>query len=252
MIKALLLHILCIVWATTIMAQKETAIFTEAEQMPYFSGCDKTIIDKEARRLCSNEKLKSYLQNNLIYPAEAQEDNIEGVVYLRFVIDVNGKVIFPQILKDIGGGCGMEALKTIQNMPDWEPAIHRGKKVKVALELPIHFYFKEEHSNSTSEYRLLWGQLKEYTVTKKVLRKNLSTPIKVINSAGVSMNISQLDFSVSKKNRVLRKSSKGVITPSMEKLIRKLRKDDLFLVSATVQEQGKFKEVTKGFQISKH
>jgi protein TonB len=83
--------------------------------------------------------LKKYLSDNLSYPRKAAKKNIEGTVYISFVVDTDGKVTEVTILKGIGYGCDQEAERVVKRMPSWIPGQHEGKKVKVRYSLPISF-----------------------------------------------------------------------------------------------------------------
>lgn len=80
-----------------------------------------------------------YLVESIRYPELARENNIQGVVVVAFVIDQNGKVKDVSVVKDIGGGCGLEASRIVQAMPDWTPGEANGHSVKVRYMLPIRF-----------------------------------------------------------------------------------------------------------------
>ncbi|MCB0526329.1 MAG: TonB family protein, partial [Saprospiraceae bacterium] len=64
-------------------------------------------------------ELFKFLQKNIEYPALAKENNISGVVPLTFVVNKDGSVSDVQILRDIGGGCGKEAVRVVKSMPKW-------------------------------------------------------------------------------------------------------------------------------------
>ncbi|MEM6321690.1 MAG: energy transducer TonB [Bacteroidota bacterium] len=226
------------------------SVRTDAEQMPYFPGCTAYSIGSPERRQCSNQSVKAYFYNQIIYPQEAKDDNVEGAVYVRFIVDEKGRVQSPQLLKDIGSGCGQAALDVVNNMPQWEPAYHQGRPVKVALELPIHFYFKETPNVPTNEtYSVVWGTLHDYQVTRKELRKNLSKTIKVFNESGKNMPVSSLNFSVNKRQKVQRATSSGKITQQMERLVKKLKKGQQFSVIVTVQKNGQFIEAVREYLV---
>ncbi len=63
-----------------------------------------------------NEAFKKYVEDNLVYPAEAKERRIEGIVYLNAEIDDNGHVIHVEILHGLDGGCNEEAIRLINNV----------------------------------------------------------------------------------------------------------------------------------------
>lgn len=84
-------------------------------------------------------ELLKYLGQNIQYPALARENGIQGKVVLTFVVDKDGKVKDVTIVKDIGGGCGKEAVRVVQGMPKWAPGEANGNKVKVRYTLPVSF-----------------------------------------------------------------------------------------------------------------
>ncbi len=106
-------------------ATKEPEVFTVVEDMPEFPG--------------GQAELFKYLQKNLEYPPLAKENNIQGRVVIEFVVDENGKITNPRVVKDIGWGCGEAALKVVKSMPRWKPGKQRNKPVSVRYNLPVRF-----------------------------------------------------------------------------------------------------------------
>lgn len=81
----------------------------------------------------------SYLAKNIRYPSAARENEIQGRVVLQFVVDQGGNVTNIEIKKDIGGGCGQEAVRVVKSMPKWKPGKQNGQPVKVYYTLPVSF-----------------------------------------------------------------------------------------------------------------
>lgn len=104
---------------------KPEPIYTYVEQMPEFPGGEKALLQ--------------YLKENIKYPAEAKEFGTQGKVTLNFTIDQLGNVSNIVIKKDIGDGCGDEAVRVVKGMPRWKPGKQGGKAVKVSFFLPIQF-----------------------------------------------------------------------------------------------------------------
>lgn len=233
-----------------LFAQGTDSVYTNAERMPYFPGCTAYYVGSKERRQCSNQSLKTYISNHIIYPQAAKDANLEGAVYVRFMVDETGKVQQPELLKDIGGDCGTAALEMLTTMPKWEPAFHQGKRVKVALELPIHFYFKDIIAENQEGYSIVWGNLTTYNVSRKALRRNLKEEIKVFNPEGAIITISSLQFSYGKNKKLISKASSGKITNTMEKMVKKMKKGGQFSIIASIQKNGQFIEVVKDFLIS--
>ena len=90
------------------------------------------------------DSLAAFLAANIEYPQLAKDNNISGTVYVSFVIERNGQVGNIRLLRDIGAGCGQEAVRVIKLMPNWEPGKHRGKPVRVQFNLPVKFELPEE------------------------------------------------------------------------------------------------------------
>lgn len=127
-------------------AEPEVAeIFKVVEEMPRFPGCESegTLAEKKA---CADQKLLQFIYANIAYPSIARENGVEGTVVIRFVVNEKGLVSDSQILRDVGAGCGDEALRVVNlmnNMPErWTPGRQRGRAVKVYYTLPVKFVLK--------------------------------------------------------------------------------------------------------------
>ncbi len=84
-------------------------------------------------------ELMKFLAKNIEYPTLAKENNIQGVVALTFVVGKDGSVSDVQVVKDIGGGCGKEAVRVVKSMPKWVAGEANGNPVKVRFTLPVRF-----------------------------------------------------------------------------------------------------------------
>lgn len=103
----------------------EEEIFLVVEQQPEFPGGEKARL--------------TYLAQNINYPQMARESNIQGTVYVTFVVEPNGKISNVGILRGIGGGCDEEAIRVVEAMPSWKPGKQRGRSVRVRFNMPIKF-----------------------------------------------------------------------------------------------------------------
>ncbi|MCE7053772.1 M56 family metallopeptidase [Algoriphagus sp. AGSA1] len=81
----------------------------------------------------------AYLSNNLTYPAEARSLGIEGTVIVVFVVNTDGSLSDINVLRGVGGGADEEAVRVIENAPDWVPGKQRGQAVNCRMRLPIRF-----------------------------------------------------------------------------------------------------------------
>lgn len=110
-----------------------------AEEMPRFPGCEDRDLSKAERTSCANALLLKHMYENIRYPELARHAGFEGTVYIKFVVERDGSISNAQIVRDIGGGCGEEALKVVNNMPKWLPGKQRGRPVRVQFNLPVKF-----------------------------------------------------------------------------------------------------------------
>ena len=100
-------------------------IFTIVEQMPEFPG--------------GSLALRKYIAQQIKYPAIAQENGIQGDVYVSFVINSYGVVSDAKIARSVDPALDNEAIRVIYSMPKWKPGYQQGKAVDVAFTVPITF-----------------------------------------------------------------------------------------------------------------
>lgn len=80
-----------------------------------------------------------YMERNLRYPSRAQEDAVQGKVFVSFVVEKDGSITDVQVIKGIGSGCDEEAMKVIKKSPLWKPGKNKGVPVRVRYNMPINF-----------------------------------------------------------------------------------------------------------------
>lgn len=113
---------------TTKARESETAAheeeFVVVEEMPQFPG--------------GNEAMQKYITENLKYPKTAIKGE-QGRVIVSFVINKRGKVGDVKLIRSVSPELDAEAVRVIQDMPDWIPGKQRGKAVNVRFTIPIVF-----------------------------------------------------------------------------------------------------------------
>ena len=100
-------------------------VFYEAEEMPRFPGGE-LALDK-------------WIAKELKYPELAKEKEIQGTVYVTFIVTKKGKIESPQISKGVDPVLDKEALRIISSFPKWKPGKQRGKTVNVSFTVPVKF-----------------------------------------------------------------------------------------------------------------
>ena len=78
------------------------------------------------------------LQSKIRYPEIAKKAGVEGRVIVQFIVDEQGNVVDPVVVRGIGAGCDEEAIRAVQQA-QFQPGKQRGKAVRVKMSLPITF-----------------------------------------------------------------------------------------------------------------
>ncbi len=135
----------------SLKSDEDEGILHMSHTAPLFPGCEELASDVEARKICSEEKLLKYLYSKIQYPQYALDHDVEGRCVITFVVEKDGKISHAKILKDIGGGCGEEALRVVNSMNEmplaWIPGTNDGKPVRVRFNLPVKFQLKTRPEN---------------------------------------------------------------------------------------------------------
>ncbi len=86
---------------------------------------------------------RKFIQENIQYPIMALENDIQGTVYVQFVVDAEGNVVKPEILRGVDPLLDKEALRVVGSSPKWKPAKMGGKIVKANQTVPVKFQLPE-------------------------------------------------------------------------------------------------------------
>ncbi|CAL2089011.1 energy transducer TonB [Tenacibaculum sp. 190524A02b] len=121
---------------------RKASRFSTVDKIPAFSKCISA--KKDERIDCFNEEMVSHIQKHFRYPGEAVRDQIEGEVWVRFIIDKNGYVRNIKTLgPDNGEILNEEARRVVTKLPHFKPARKEGKPVSVKYGFPINFSLEE-------------------------------------------------------------------------------------------------------------
>lgn len=85
------------------------------------------------------KELLNYLKKNLKYPDSAREVNLQGKVYVRFMVSKTGEIDRISLLRSVAEPLDNEAIRVVKCMPRWQPGENRGKPVNVWFTLPVNF-----------------------------------------------------------------------------------------------------------------
>ena len=105
--------------------EESAEVFFIVEDMPEFPGGEMA--------------LRTYIANSIKYPVIAQENGIQGKVYVTFVVGKDGSVSQASIARGVDPSIDKEALRVVNSLPKWKPGKQRGKPVNVSYTVPINF-----------------------------------------------------------------------------------------------------------------
>jgi len=80
-----------------------------------------------------------YLQQTIHYPKKAMEENMQGTVYITFVVEKDGSISNIKVLQGVCESLDAEAVRVVRGMPNWKPGMQRGKPARVQYNMPIKF-----------------------------------------------------------------------------------------------------------------
>ncbi|MDI6400673.1 energy transducer TonB [Balneolaceae bacterium ANBcel3] len=112
----------------TAMPLAELSHYEMAEEEVY------RIVDEMPEIVGGIEKIYDHLR----YPEQAVSEKIEGRVVVQFIVEANGSVRDPEVLRDIGGGCGEAAVAAIRQV-EFRPGVQDGQNVPVIFAIPVTF-----------------------------------------------------------------------------------------------------------------
>lgn len=123
-------------------ASDEVPVFQVVEEMPEFPGG-------------MGECLK-FLGKNIKYPVEAQKAGVQGKVIVQFVVEKDGNIANPKVVRSIDPDLDGEAIRVISIMPKWKPGMQKGQPVRVKYTVPVTFRLdgKDTKSNETRHLEL--------------------------------------------------------------------------------------------------
>ncbi len=125
----------------------DTTVYTALVEMPRFPACEQLDTTIQAKNQCAQQQLLAFMYNNIVYPMEARQEGYEGTVVASFIVEKDGSLSNAEILKDIGGGAGLEVLRVIEGMNQaeirWVPGKKEGEPVRARFNFPVKFKLEE-------------------------------------------------------------------------------------------------------------
>ena len=116
--------------APVVEEKKEEEIFVAVEQSAEFPG--------------GQAALMKWLSQNIRYPEAAQQNDIQGRVIVKFVVEKDGSIGQASIVKGVDKDLDREALRVVKKMPKWQPGKNNGVAVRSYFNLPVTFKLQNQ------------------------------------------------------------------------------------------------------------
>ena len=100
--------------------------------------------------------LMQFLSKNIQYPINAQKNHTQGRVTVQFVVNKDGSISEPKIIRGVDPDLDGEAIRVISLMPKWKPGMQKGQPVRVKYTVPVMFRLSDN------------GQKEEYKPIPKI------------------------------------------------------------------------------------
>lgn len=78
-----------------------------------------------------------WIAANYTFPQAAMDNNVKGLIQVKFIVEKDGSLSSFEVLRDMGFGTGNEAIRLLQKAKKWNPGIQNGRPVRVTFSLPI-------------------------------------------------------------------------------------------------------------------
>lgn len=105
--------------------EDDSPVFYIVEEMPEFPGGELA--------------LRQFIANAIKYPVIAQENGIQGKVYVSFVVGKDGHVSDARVIRGVDASLDKEAIRVVNSLPRWKPGKQQGEAVRVSFSVPISF-----------------------------------------------------------------------------------------------------------------
>jgi protein TonB len=111
-------------------APKVEEVVAYAEQMPTYPG--------------GEEAMRADLAKAITYPEMEKENNVQGTVYVSFIVEKDGAINDVKVMREVNGGPNLtkEAVKAVNKLKKWEPGKMNGKSVRVRMNIPVKFVLR--------------------------------------------------------------------------------------------------------------
>lgn len=237
--------------ASTLQAQDSIAPTTLApvDIPPLFQGCADPLISAAQRQACSAPKIQEFVREHLTYPDSARVHGVEGVVVVRFSVSETGAITDLELVRNIGAGCGQEAMRVVRMMPNFTPAYRNGEAIPTKMVLPIRFSQKENNTIA-NQYRVEWGATYTNQITKTELKALLRRHLMVRDVYGEMYDPQFVSLKIETPNKEVNLENRGgQLSQEMLKALKRARPQQRITLYVTIKKKYEEIEVKRVLEV---
>jgi protein TonB len=115
-------------WSAAVQtAPPEKKVYAYVEKMPQLPGGG------------GSQAIVTAVQQHVVYPPEALRNNVQGRLFVQFVVEADGRVQRVSVVKGLRADCDSAVVWAVRQLPRFEPGIMHGKPVAVSFTAPVNF-----------------------------------------------------------------------------------------------------------------
>jgi TonB family protein len=123
--------------------KKKSITIAEVHTLPIYPGCEAAVASsRDEGSACFNRMIMMLVSRNVEYPEKAWQNDIQGRVWVSFVIEKDGYLSKVKVERSVDPELDAEAVRVIKMMPRLEPGKVDGKPVRIRYSIPINFRLK--------------------------------------------------------------------------------------------------------------
>lgn len=152
------------------------------QKQPQGGVYDFVSVDKAPNFPGGLTKFYEYVGKAIKYPKRAQEANIQGKVYLQFVVEKDGSLTDIEVIRGPGAGINEEAVRVLKESPRWYPGVADGKTVRVRFNIALNFSLGKDAKSDRARLHL----------DSAGSANTAATPLYILNGKEVTINLGDI------------------------------------------------------------
>ena len=154
-----------------------------------------SVVDRVPKFNGQPSRTQKFIEQQLIYPDEAWQQGIEGVVKVSFIVTKEGRLMDAAIESGVDPLLDMEALRVVEMMADWKPARKNGEMVHSRVSLPVVFSLSPEEKDFISTMQRMGLDKKPplFVIDNKKVQSRIHLPSYNVESIRVLKGQSAID-----------------------------------------------------------